>query len=321
MGVEVQSIQRGQFFQNGYQSRGDIYRDFRTHRGQQVLLGIDRSGDGTISRAEWAPVPASGTMLISGKAGDKSYVVRLMDISTRFNTKKVVSCWGQALIRSSMGGTLDETRVRLMDDNMDGKFTQKSARFSGGDAILIGSASAAVPLREVHRIGKHLYRIKVAADGSNIDYERMDDTAIGQVKANFPSSILKSLVLVGKDCAFDVKTDGLAGIPGGVYKLAYGVVGRGSSTLTFKPGRATPKYEVQDGMVNTLRIGLPMRLAFSPSYRAGKVSLSARAVTVVGSGSEIYGPIDFTRTGNARPPSVIMLNGSKIASSSTMEYG
>jgi hypothetical protein len=289
--------------------------------GNRVLLGIDRSGDGTISRAEWAPVPASGTMMISGKTGDSSYVVRLMDISTRFNTKKVVSCWGQALIRSSMGGTLNGTTIRLMDDNMDGKFTQKSFGFSGGDAILIGSASAAVPLKEIHRIGKDLYRLKVASDGSSIDYERLDDTAIGQVKANFPSSVLKSLILVGKDCAFDVKTDGMAGIPGGEYKLAYGVVGRGSATLTFKPGMATPKYEIQDGMVNTLRIGLPMRLAFSPSYRAGKVSLSARAVSVVGSGSEIYAPIDFTKTGNARPPSVIMLNGARIASSSTMEYG
>ena len=287
--------------------------------GNKVFLGIDRNDDGTLSRTEWAPIPTVGTMLISGKTGDKSFVIRLVDINARYN-KTTVSCWGQALVRSSMAGTLGRIPVRIMDDDMDGKFSQKSSGI-GGDAILIGSSSSAVPLREVHRIGKHLYRLKVAADGSSIDYERMGDTAIGQVKAVFPANILRSLVLVGKDCAFDVKTDGLAGIPGGDYKLAYGVVSRSAATLTFKPGMATPKYNIQDGMINTLRIGQPIRLEFAASYRAGKVGLSANAVSIVGSGSETYGPINFTRTGNAKPPVVTMLNGKQVVSSSHMEYG
>ena len=192
-------------------------------------------------------IPTAGTMLISGKTGDKSFVMRLIDIKASFN-KKTVSCWGQALVRSSMAGTLGRIPVRLIDDDMDGKFSQKASGRSGGDAILIGASSSAVPLREVHRIGKHLYRLKAASDGSSIDYERMDDTAIGQVNAVFPANTLRSLVLVGKDCAFDVKTDGLAGIPGGDYKLAYGVVSRSAATLTFKPGMATPTYNIQDGM-------------------------------------------------------------------------
>jgi len=288
--------------------------------GNKVFLGIDRNDDGTLSRTEWAPIPTAGTMLISGKTGDKSFVMRLIDIKASFN-KKTVSCWGQALVRSSMAGTLGRIPVRLIDDDMDGKFSQKASGRSGGDAILIGASSSAVPLREVHRIGKHLYRLKAASDGSSIDYERMDDTAIGQVNAVFPANTLRSLVLVGKDCAFDVKTDGLAGIPGGDYKLAYGVVSRSAATLTFKPGMATPTYNIQDGMVNTLRIGQPIRLEFAASYRAGKVGLSANAVSVVGSGSEIYGPMNFTRTGNAKPPVVTMLNGKQVVSSSHMEYG
>ena len=288
--------------------------------GNKVFLGIDRNGDGTLSKNEWAPIPPIRTMLISGKTGDKSFVVRLVDISARYN-KTTVSCWGQTLIRSSMAGRLDRIPVRLMDDDMDGKFSQKSSGFSGGDAILIGASSSAVPLREVHRIGKKLYRLKVASDGSSIDYELMGDTAIGQVKAVYPNNILKSLVLVGENSAFDVNIDGKAGIPGGDYKLAYGVVSRSAATLTFKPGMATPTYGIQNGMVNTLRIGLPIRLEFAASYKAGKVGLSAGAVSVVGSGSETYGPINFTRTGNARPPTVTMLNGNKVVSSSNMEYG
>jgi len=288
--------------------------------GTNFFLGFDRSGDGVISKAEWALIPRSNTLLISGKSDGVSYSLALYDMRVNFN-KKTVSCWGQAIIRSSMAGTVDRVPVRLLDDNMDGKFTQTSSARTGGDAILIGSSSSAIPLRKIHRIGKNIYRLRVAEDGSSIDYERLDDTEMGLVKAVFPASSLKSLVLVGSDSAFDVKTDGLAGIPAGSYSLAYGTVGRSASSLSFKPGRTTPQYDIQAGMINTLRIGSPVRLEFGASLRAGKVGLSANAVSVVGSGSEVYGPLDFTKGGNAKPPQVIMLNGRKVVSAKTMEYG
>jgi len=192
---------------------------------------------------------------------------------------------------------------------------------SGGDAILIGSSKAAVPQREMHRIGKDFYRLKVAEDGSSIDYERVADIAVGQVKAVFPANTLQSLVLVGKDSAFDVRTDGLAGIPADSYSLAYGVVSRSTAALTFRPGRTTPQYDIKDGMINTLRIGKPFRVDFAASYGKGKVRLSASMVRIVGSGSEVYGPLDFTEGGNIRPPTVTMLNGRRVASSTTMKYG
>ncbi len=287
--------------------------------GKNILLGFDRSGDGTISKAEWAIIPRTRTMLISGKADGKPYVIRLVDITASF-TKTTVSCWGQALVRSSMKGTLGRIPVRIIDDNMDGKFSQKPSK-GGGDAILIGGSTAAIPLREVHRIGKDFYRLKVAPDGSSIDYERMADTAVGQVRAIFPANTLKSLVLVGKDSAFDVRTDGAAGIPAGSYRLSYGVVSRSAATLTFRPGQGTPQYDIQDGMINTLRIGKPVRLNFVASYGNNKIGLSAPNVSVLGSGSEIYGPLNFTEGGNLRPPKVTILNGTRVVSSSTMKYG
>ena len=287
--------------------------------GRNVFLGFDRNGDGSIAKTEWAAIPPTKTMLISGKTGDQSYVIRLVDIVARYN-KSSATCWGQALIRSSMKGVLGGIPVRILDDDMDGKFTQKvSAR--GSDAILIGSSNAAVPLRGMHRIGKDLYRLKVSEDGSSIDYERVPDTAVGQVKAVFPANALQSLVLVGKDSAFDVRIDGLAGIPAGSYSLAYGVVSRSAATLTFQPGQATPQYNIQDGMINTLRIGKPVRLDFAAGYEKGKVGLSASMVSIVGSGSEVYGPLNFNEGGNIMPPTVTMLNGTRVASSSTMKYG
>jgi hypothetical protein len=287
--------------------------------GRSFYLGFDRNGDGAISKAEWGVIPKSGTMLISGKSGDLSYVIRLVKMRVSYN-RKTVSCWGQALIRSSMAGTVGRVPVRILDDNMDGKFTQGSSG-SSGDAIMIGSSASAIPLRQVHRIGKYIYRLKVAEDGSSIDYQRMDDAELGLVNAIFPANSLKSLVLVGKDAAFDVKTDGLAGIPAGTYKLAYGTVSRGSAALVFKPSRATPDYEIQAKMVNTLRVGSKVRMDFGASFRGGKVGLAARDVMVIGSGSEIYGPLDFTEGGNAKPPRVIMLSGRRVLSSSSMKYG
>ena len=287
--------------------------------GKKFYLGFDRNGDGAIAKSEWAMIPASGTMRITGKAGDLSYSVTLIKMRVSYN-KKTVSCWGQALIRSSMAGTLNRIPVRILDDNMDGKFTQTASKHSG-DAILIGRSTSAIPLKKMHRIGKHIYNLTVAADGSSIEYKRVDDLKFGQVKTALPSSLLSSLVLVGADCAYDVKTDGMIGIPEGTYQLAYGLVGRSSSKLSIKPGRTTPQYPVVAGMINTLRIGKPIRLDFAASYRGGKVELSAYNVRVVGAGGEIYGPIDFTKNGNAKPPVVTILNGRRVASSSSMQYG
>jgi hypothetical protein len=286
--------------------------------GKSILLGFDRNGDGTIAKNEWKIIPRSRTMLISGKAGGKSYTIRLVDMAVSYN-KKTATCWGQTVIRSSMKGMLGKTTVRLLDDNMDGKITQTPGR--DGDAILIGRSGAAIPLRSLHRIGKDLYRLKVAPDGSSIDYERVDDAAIGQVRAIFPANTLKSLVLVSRDSAFDVKTDGVAGIPAGTYSLMYGTVSRSAATLTFRPGETTPKYDITNGMINTLRIGKPLRVNFLASYSKGKVGLSASAVSIVGSGSEIYGPLNFNQGGNIRPPQVTILNGRRPVSSSSMKYG
>ncbi|MCP4375523.1 MAG: hypothetical protein GY794_05025 [bacterium] len=286
--------------------------------GKNLYLGFDSNGDGTIAKNEWKMIPRSKTMLLRGKTGDKSYTIRLMDMVTNYN-KKTVTCWGQALIRSSMKGTLANTTVRLLDDNMDGKFTQTAAQ--AGDAILIGRSTVAIPLRSIHRIGRNFYRLKVASDGSSIDYERMDDTTVGEVRAIFPANTLKSLVLVGKDSAFDVKIDGKAGIPAGTYSLLYGIVSRSAATLTFRPGRETPKYEITGDMINTLRIGKPIRVNFNASYSKGKIELSAGGVSIVGSGSEIYGPLNFNRDGNLRLPQVTILNGRRPVSSSNMKYG
>jgi len=289
--------------------------------GKKFLLGFDRNGDGAISKAEWAVIPPTGNMIISGKSDGDSYVLGLTKMRVTCN-KMTVSCWGQAIIRSSMAGSIDRIRVRILDDNMDGQFNQTPKVQSFGDAIQIGSSSSAMPLRAIHRIGKHIYRLKVASDGSSIDYERLEDVELGQVKATFPRNSLRSLIMVGKDSAFDIKTDGLAGIPGGTYRLAYGAVGRSAASgLTFKPSTATPNYDIQPQMMNTMRIGTPLRLDFSADIRGGKVGLSAYNVKVMGSGSEVYGPIDFTRGGNAKPPTVTMLNGRRVVSSSSMKYG
>jgi len=285
-------------------------------KGKIFYVGIDRDGNGSISSREWTTVPRTRTLLISGKAGDKKYVVLLADLVTAYNTKKVASCWGQALIRSAVKGTIEGTPVRLLDDDMDGTYSQR-----GRDAILIGRSQAAVPLKQVHQIGKYFYRLEVTGDGSSIGYTRLADTPVGLVRAPISSSALKSLILTGKDASFDIVAAGKNGIPAGSYRLAYGLVSSGSTTLAFRPGQTTPQYDIEAGMINTLRIGKPVRLDFYASMSRGKVGLSAGSVKIVGSGSEIYGPLNFNKGGNVRPPSVIMLNGTKIVSRKNMEYG
>lgn len=288
-------------------------------KGRDILIGFDSNGDGKISKSEWTAIPMTRTLKLSGKVDGKQFVINLVNIWADYN-RTTVNCWGQTLIRSSMKGSVGGIPVRILDDDLDGKFNQKPSG-RGGDAILIGNSSAAIPLRQVHKIGKDFYRLKVSQDGSSIDYQRLDDTAVGRVEATFPTDTLKALVLVSEDSAFDMRTDGASGIPAGKYKLSYGVVSTASALLTFRPSGTTPDYDIQAGMINTLRIGKPVRLAFGANYRAGKIGLSAGAVWVVGSGTEIYGRLNFNKGGNVRPPRVSILDGDKTISTANMEYG
>jgi len=203
-------------------------------------------------------------------------------------------------------------------DGVFGRDREFSQSGSSRHAILIGSMPLAIPLRKQHKIGNNFYRLEVAADGTSITWAQLVDVSVGVVRTSFSSRALKGLVLTGGDSAYDVKACGSGGIPAGDHQLAFGVVG-GKSPTVFRPGKSALTYPIQDGMINTLRIGAPLRVNFKATIIGRKINVSP-GMSILGAGNEVYGPFDYSQGGNARPR-VTIVAGSKTITNSRMGYG
>ena len=284
--------------------------------GLTCQIGLDCNGDGKISGREWNTIPRSGGVSFSGKADDKQFAVRLWGLRVYLaKSRKITGIYGRATIRSGMKGVINSVPVYILDDDLDGKFSQSGR---SRDAILMGTSTLAIPLRKQHKIGNKFYRLEVASDGTSITWTQLADVSVGVVRTSFSSTALKGLVLVGRDSAYDVKACGSGGIPEGDYQLAFGVVG-GKSYTVFRAGKSALTYPVQGGMINTLRIGAPLRVDFKVTIVGKKISVSP-VLSILGAGNEIYGPFDYSKGGNAKPRVRIMA-GSRIIGKGRMEYG
>ena len=204
--------------------------------------------------------------------------------------------------------------VRLIDQNMDGRYTQ-----DGADAIAIGSSAYALPLLEVHRVGAALYRLKVAPDGSSLTATAEGSAKLGVVATPLESAAVDCLVVSdGKGASFDLKADGAAGLPGGAYKLVYGLLGPTKQPLLMQPPPADATvYTITPGKLNRLRIGPPLGVEFSATFNDNILTVLP-AIRVVGAGGEIY-KVDFST--EAGRPHVVCLNGAQKLADTAMGYG
>ena len=285
-------------------------------RGSSTRFGLDLNGDGKVAGDEWRSLGRfrSGGFqfaLDAGSGGSRKYALALNDISIYLVQGSGARMGARYWVNFSHKGTINGETIRIIDDDLDGTFTQ-----NGGDGILIGKARAAVPLMRVHRIGEYFYRLDVAEDGSKIDYARLEDTDLGEVVAPIRTSALKCLVLKGSQSAFDLKADAKTTVLAGEYRLSYGLLAVGNATVPIKPTELALTYTIKAGQVNTIRIGAPLTLFFKASYGDGKISVMPD-LRIIGAGGELYAS-DFQ--GTARPR-VAFLAGNRVAASANMGYG
>lgn len=285
------------------------------HAGNDFAIGMDLDGSGAIDRKELAAVGKTRSVsfdLKIGASGDKKdYSIALTDLRFAVQGNAVAVFMGKALINCCRKGTVNGVEVRILDDNMDGKFTQ-----DGLDAIAIGTSPAALPLRAVHQIGSKICRLEVAEDGSTLTATPLSDVKLGVVDSSYKTAALKCLILSGKEGAFDVAASGRTGIPAGEYKLAYGVLASGQEMVAMVPTTASPTYAIEADKLNTIRIGAPLKVQFAAAYADNKVTVSP-AIQVVGAGGERY-PMDFNASAR---PHVLFMNGESVLSDNAMEFG
>jgi len=290
--------------------------------GAGYRIGLDTNGDGIVNAEEYRKVAAKGSVVLTGKVKGKQMSVRCVDVSLHYDEKK-----GEVL---SMGwrmqgvygwvGKIDSVKIRILDEDLNGKYDH-----NGRDAIQIGNGKLALPLRRKHRIGENFYTLKIAADGSSLEFKKISDPQAGLVLTPFKGKYLLGLVLDNRDGAFDIQACNRTGIPAGTYNVSYGAIGDARSPVSLSRGRNGLKYEIQADKKNLLRIGPPLQLVFSGHYKEEKKDKKdknnkqivrrlgiRRPTRITGAGGEEYGPLNFSNVRRAKGrPAIMILQGSK----------
>ena len=282
---------------------------------QGVALGADCDGDGLVKGKEVTLV-RSKTRRVSFnlKLPDRLGVKR--DYSIAFARLRLKSGRLAGLLRvnCSREATFKGTAIRLLDDNLDGRFTQ-----GGDDAILIGKATVAVPLREVHKIGAAHYQLEVGPDAAQLTLTELKDTDLNRGIVSLPARpVLRCLIVKGPvGSSYDLKVNGPTGVPPGKHRLCYGVVSVGKSTVLIVPPEGGVEYSIAPDKPTRIPIGQPLKVSFDAVYRDGRITLGPKG-HLVGAGGEVY---RFERDQKLGTAKVKLVSGTKTLSALSVPFG
>lgn len=234
-----------------------------------TALEIDTDGDGALD------VKVDGTQAVVTLRGrDGQYAVRLVEKGG----------WKYAA-SGVMAGKLRGTRIRLIDQNNNGRYDDY-----GKDAMIVGRGKSASFLSRTVNVGGELLSIDVAENGQRIGFrpyagETGSLTLSCDTKAKVLGAVVRS---VDGDHSFDVThaKDGLR-VPTGRYELVCGEIGLGSNRVKFATGRAKPIAVAKDADTS-VGWGGPVRAEFAYRRRGGEVGLSPNEVWYYGAAGEQY---------------------------------
>lgn len=291
--------------------------------GSGYMIAMDCDGDGKASASEWAAVDllrrsASFRLRLPGEGGKKvDLAVRLIEVQVDVRANQVAGARGRIVSDGCMAGTYHGLPILLFDDDFDGVFRQ-----DGKDAIAIGATGAAMPLRQVHQVGKVHCQLRVASDGSTIDFTPLDDPDLGLVETAIPPAMLRCLILddAANGRSYDVKVSGSTGIPPGTYSLSYAVLGSGSRFAVASPTRQGLTYAIAADQAHLLRFGPPVTLTFPARYEARdqRIWVGTR-IGIYGIGGEEY-DLRYAGYHALGDPQVLFMNGQATLSTGQMVY-
>ena len=182
-------------------------------------------------------------------------------------------------------GKVDGQQVRIIDQNLNGKFDD-----FGTDAIVVGRGKQASFLSEVINVRGKLYSIEVSPNGSSLTWAPYDGTS-GTL--DFSTQFASKGKLLG---AVVVSDDGkrsftLSGkpiaVPTGNYELVHGRIGLGRNVVTFSKGN-TETLTVDSGVTKALSFGEPVNIDFKYVSQPGRVIMAPQLVSYMGRAGERY---------------------------------
>lgn len=274
-------------------------------------LGLDCNGDGQIERSEFESLGRSNSASFTVDTDAGAVSIEAVGVSISMRGETVGSVSGNLIAASALRASHDGLTLRLIDDNLDGRFTQ-----DGDDAIAIGDGRnrVAMPLREIHQFGPDHCRIEVEPDGSEIRLTPIDDPQLGQVDTGFTGRSLQCLIVTDpQGHCYDLAVSDR--IPAGDYQVHYGVIASGSTIVLIRPTPDSLTYAIMAERNNRLRIGSPLWLQFMVSFVNDNITVGT-TMHVMDAGNHRYDV-----SGDMGLPSVALLNGDRVLHNGRMSYG
>lgn len=208
---------------------------------------------------------------------------------------------------ASMVFDVGGTRVRVLDENMDGIYggPETSWTYTGVvegefqidmDAVVVGSSKRAVPFSELMQIGDGWFRLEPKDGGKNLNVESAT-LRTGKVKLDMKGVSPHSVIVRGTGalagCFYDLMANrGTADLPIGTYELVQGVVREGKRLNVQKcmflgtGGQAI--FSVQEGKTTTFALGAPFDISFKADVDESTATIRGHSLSVTGRGGERY---------------------------------
>lgn len=208
----------------------------------------------------------------------------------------------------SMVGEVAGTRVRVIDEDMDGIYggvPQKWAHvgLTDGnyqpevDSVVIGNSKRALPWSEHMQIDGVWYKLESQTAGTKLKASPVPGLATGFLKLSVNGLKPDFFIVQGQGkmagSLFDVSANkGKAiEVPAGVYKVFSGMVSKGKKRQLMKalivPGSGE-SYKVAAGETAEIKIGSPYGFDFKTDVDGGKLKVIGQSVAVTGVGGERY---------------------------------
>jgi hypothetical protein len=252
----------------GFHFQDGLGADFRADVDGEALL-IDADGDGELeTRVE----------------GDAGFVV-LEHGGRRYGVSlKKAAVW-TFVAGSVVTGEVDGTKVRIVDQNHNGRFDDV-----GEDAMVVGNGRAASFLSEVASIGGALMTIDVAADGGTLRFAPFaGETGELSLRAVTDGKVMAA-VLNSTDKRYSVhlsKHDASVVVPAGDYELHSGVLSLAGSRVSMAKGRSKP-FTVAPASAAKLSWGGPAKAEFAFQEKVGELTFDPNRIWFYGANKEEY---------------------------------
>jgi len=210
---------------------------------------------------------------------------------------------------ASLVGTLNGVRVRVIDDNLDGRCGSepKKWRFPGllegaeqpdVDTVVVGEAKTARPWSRLQKVGEAWFELAANEAGNDLLATPV------QVQSGTLQLDLKGLPVAwlvvrgvgeqGEGLYYELVNGGTnkVEVPAGAYELYAGQIASGKKDQMMKalilPGQSSRAWKVGAGETTKIELGMPLKLDFEVKQDEETVTVMGPSVVVVGRGGETY---------------------------------